>query len=331
MTANDLKRINELDEKLTTSYKLTRLFGEYLERYPTLLTSEIIDELLSDSDLSKEEAIIALLTNIFSLDYENEADRYIIRHLLPRSIKVLDIKNYTENEYYKNIAPGACKINNWEIRWESYPAYRAFIRDDMITLPDMTEVAPLGFFDEEFRFPAVLEDGNEWMTLTPIDVDTVTKAIEEASGNVITFGLGLGYYTYMVSRKESVKKVTVIEKNPDVIKLFYDMILPRFEDPSKIEVINADAFMYAEFTMPKGNFDYAFVDTWRDASDGLIMYEKMKKLEPLSPNTKFSYWIENFILSRKRSLAFSREMALLEENSPLAVNSYDELIRRINE
>ncbi len=331
MTNLERRKIRDLDEKLRASYRLMNICKEYLERYPTLLNKELVEELMTEGELTREQAIEALLTTVFSLDYEDEEDRYIIRHLLPRAVRVLDTKKYTENEYYRLIAPRTCKINDWEIRWESYPAYRAFIASDIITLPDMSEIAPLGFFTEDFYFPAVLEGGNEWMTLTPIDVDTVWEAIDEARGNVITFGLGLGYYTYMVSRKENVKSVTVIEKNPDVIKLFTDVILPRFSNKDKVRIINADAFLYAENVMPSKQYDYAFVDTWRDASDGLPMYERMKALEHLSPNTKFSYWIENFILSRRRSLAFAREMTLLENGATDAVTTYDELIRRINE
>jgi len=56
--------------------------------------------------------------------------------------------------------------------------------------------------------------------------------------------------------------------------------------------------------MPKECFDLAFVDTWRDASDGAPMYKKMKALEHLSPNTKFLYWIENFLISRLKAIKF---------------------------
>ena len=72
----------------------------------------------------------------------------------------------------------------------------------MVLYPDLTEYATLGFFEEEFFFPAVLEDGNEWVTLTPVDLDTCEEAIRKARGKVITFGLGLGYYAYMCSEKE---------------------------------------------------------------------------------------------------------------------------------
>ena len=52
------------------------------------------------------------------------------------------------------------------------------------------------------------------------------------------------------------------------------------------------------------NFDLAFVDTWRDASDGAPMYKKMKSLEKCSPNTKFMYWVEGFLRSRIRAEKF---------------------------
>ena len=76
----------------------------------------------------------------------------------------------------------------------------------------------------------------------------------------------------------------------------------------KIKIVNADAFEYAEKVMPGEHFDLAFVDTWRDASDGAPMYERMKKLEHLSPNTRFTYWIESFLISRLRALKFAELM-----------------------
>ena len=61
-------------------------------------------------------------------------------------------------------------------------------------------------------------------------------------------------------------------------------------------------------SMQKEGFDLAFVDTWRDASDGAPMYRRMKALEHLSPNTKFMYWIENFLISRVRAENFAEIM-----------------------
>ena len=105
----------------------------------------------------------------------------------------------------------------------------------------------------------------------------------------------------MVARKPEVESITVIEKSPDVIRLFKKHIFPYFENKEKVRIINADAFEYAEKEMPKEGYDYAFVDTWRDASDGAPMYQRMRALEHLSPTTEFSYWIREFLVSRIRS------------------------------
>ena len=78
-------------------------------------------------------------------------------------------------------------------------------------------------------------------------------------------------------------------------------------------------------------FDLAFVDTWRDASDGAPMYKKMKELEHLSPNTKFLYWIENFLISRVRAENFARVMGDIDDGNfiPESFNQVIENIKKI--
>ena len=181
---------------------------------------------------------------------------------LTPSVRILDKERYTSNPYYQNIKLDNVKNGNWEIKKEKYPAYRAVIAHDMMFFPFYREVPPLGFFTEDFEFPAVLEDSNEWMTLTPVDLDTCEDAIREARGKVVTFGLGLGYYAYMVSEKEDVESLTIVEISDKVIELFETYILPQFPHKEKIRIVKSDAFLYAEKVMPKENFDLAFVDTW---------------------------------------------------------------------
>ncbi len=312
MTYADKEKIRELEKRFDTNYRVSNLYATYLEKCPELITKEMMDTLLDGADFSKEDALAALLTEIFALDDTKDADRDIIKNYLRPSVRILDAKKYTENPYYKNIKIENIKYKNWEFRMESYPPYKAVVAGDMLIFPDFSEVAPLGFFEEEFKFPAVLENGNEWMTLTPVDLDTCEEQIEKAHGKVITFGLGLGYYAYMVSEKESVCSVTIVEKSEDVIELFKRYILPQFKNRDKVRIINADAFEYAEKEMPKENYDYAFVDTWRDASDGAPMYKRMKALEHLSKDTEFDYWVEGFLVSRLRALKFEKCLKNIE-------------------
>ena len=332
MTLADKEKLARLHETFDINYKVATLYSSYLSIYPEMITKEMMDELCSDGDITEKEALVALLSELFGLDDANGGiERKVIRDYITPSVRILNVANYTENPYYKNIAPKAARDGEWEIKWEYYPPYRAAVCDDVIMKEDFSEIVPLGFFSEGFHFPAVLENDNEWMTLTPVDVDTCTAAIDKAHGKVVTFGLGLGYYAYMVSEKETVSSVTVVEKSPKVIELFKKHILPNFTHGEKVRIVNCDAFEYAEKVMPTEGFDYAFVDTWRDASDGAPMYERMKALEHLSPNTEFDYWIENFLISYIRAGRFAKIWDSYSRADADAPKTYDEFTRRLKD
>lgn len=329
MTSLEKEKLKKLENVFDMNFKVTRLFAEYLERFPELINDEMIKSLTADGDITEVEAVRAILEEAFALDYGNKNDRRIIKEYLYPSVRIMDPKRYTENKYYKNIKIENVKEDNWELKELAYEPWRAVIANDMIIKDDFTEIPPLGFFPERFTYPAVLEDGNEWMTLTPVDLDTCDEAIERSRGKVLTFGLGLGYYAYMASEKDCVTSVTVVERSPKVIKLFEKYILPQFQNKDKIRIVNEDAFLYAENTMGKENFNFAFVDIWRDASDGSPIYKRMKPLEKLAPNTEFCYWIENFLISRLRALEFVKIFDEIESGSESAPKTYDEVVKRL--
>jgi len=329
LTSKDLRLFERLKCTFENNFRITRLYAAYLEHFPEIITEELVSSITDGGRIGKRDAICALLCEILGLDVEkNPQDKTLYREYITKSVRILDAEKYRQNPYYKNVKLTDTTYESWEIRRESYEPYRAVICDDIIFGDGYLEVPPLGFFTERFDFPAVLENGNEWMTLTPVDMDTCETAIAAAHGKVITFGLGLGYYAYMVSLKDNVESVTVIEKSREVISLFERYILPYFPYPEKIRIINDDAFEYAEYKMPKEQYTYAFVDTWRDASDGAPMYKKMKNLEKLNPNTKFSYWIENFLISRLRALKYEEILGTAQGLPPV---SYDEFICQIED
>lgn len=329
MTERDKIKYDRLKDKFARNFKLTRLYAAYLQEYPKFITADMIDALTEDGSISREEAISALLCQLFGLDFDVSEDRRLIMDYISPSIRILDKDKYVRNPYYKNINLEDIAEGSWEIRWENYAPYQAIICDDMIIDDDFTEIAPLGFFPDGFKFPAILENGNEWMTLTPVDLDTCEEAVEAAKGRVLTFGLGLGYYAYMASEKKDVESVTVVELSSEVISLFKKHILPKMPNRHKIKIVNCDAFEYAEKTMPKERFDLAFVDTWRDASDGAPMYKRMKALEHLSPNTRFLYWVEGFLRSRCRAELISEIIDRVDQGEDLSYDDIEAAIRSI--
>lgn len=331
MDLRDRERLRRLEKTFELNFRLTRLYANYLENYNTIITADMMHALCGDGSIDEADGFAAILCQLFGLDIDGSPDeRALIRNYITPSVRVMDAERYRSNPYYRNVKIPNVKKGTWELKSETYPAYRGVIAADMIIRDDFSEVPPLGFFTEDFVFPAVLEDGNEWMTLTPVDLDTSDEAIERAHGKVVTFGLGLGYYTYMVSEKAEVDSITVIEKNPDVIALFNEYILPQFSHPEKVRLINTDAFEYAEREMPREGYDVAFVDTWRDASDGAPMYVRMKRLEHLSPDTEFIYWIENFLVSRLRALRFAEIEDRLEDGEDMTYADIFESLKKDN-
>ncbi len=327
MKDSDRIKFERLIKTVRRNFQITHWYKEYLERFPTFITKEMIDALTEDGETSPEVAIAALLAQVFRLDFDNDEDRRLLMDYITPSIRLLERERYENNPYYKNIKLDNITSGNWEIRWEKYEPYQAVICDDIVISDDFSEIVPLGFFPDGFRFPAILENGNEWMTLTPVDLDTCEEAIEVTKGKVLTFGLGLGYYAYMASEKKDVESVTVVELSSEVIELFKNHILPQMPNRHKIKIVNANAVEYAKDVMPKENFDFVFVDTWRDASDGTPMYETIKPLEKLCPDTKFMYWVENFLRSNIRASKYS-EMISGYEDGELDTD-YDTFIENI--
>lgn len=323
MTEADKSKIEELKQIRQRNNDFAWMLCDYLDQNPRLITKELMAESNPTELLPDEAVYAALLAGFCGLDTENDADRAIVNDYFRRSVVKLDAQKYAEDLYYKNIRIPNVKFKNWELKYEQYSAFEAFVCDELILDSDFKEIQRIGFFSEDFSYPAVFENGHEWMAIKPNETATIRFAVEAAHGRVVTFGLGLGYYPYLVHLKSNVESITIVERSKDVIELFKTYILPQFAQPEKVRIVCSDAFEYAEKQMPYEKFDYAFVDTWRDVSDGLPMYLKMKKLEYLNPHTEFSYWVEESLLSGYRWQMFD---AVVDN-----AKSYDEVCRCLSD
>ncbi|KAA9021834.1 hypothetical protein F4V44_16430 [Niallia endozanthoxylica] len=286
-----------MNEKIKEdNYKIFALLSKYLNDAPDFVEKEEVDG-IAESGVSSEYAFAVILAAAFELDIvDNTGDRDLFHNYFKKMIHQLNVNEYYNNPYYKNIIIPTMKVGKSELKYEKYKPFEGFVCNDIMPNKAGRHIPQIGFFDVEFKFPAILENERIWMTVTPNEIETMKEAVDQAYGNVLTFGLGLGYYAYMVSEKENVESVTVIDSNQDVINLFTSYILPQFKHAGKIKIIKSDAFEYAQKHMPKGNYDFVFTDIWHDVSDGIDSYLQMKQYEKTCPNTQFSYWIEKSIL-----------------------------------
>ena len=176
-------------------------------------------------------------------------------------VKRLDAFEYINNPYYQLIKGFNKKYKNCELKYDYYDPFEGFVFDDFIKYPNGKLLPQIGYFNKTFKYPAVYEANHLWMSITPNEINTMKKDIDDSFGNVLTYGLGLGYFPFMVSLKENVKSVTIIEKNSQIIKLFKENILPQFPNKDKIKIINDDAFIFAQNIKNK-EYDFIFVDLW---------------------------------------------------------------------
>lgn len=278
--------------KYYNSHVLELLSG-FLTFTPDAVQSADMLEIMESCRVTADYAFAVLLAGACGVDIgDRGAGREFFENYFVPMVRRLDPETYRADPYYHNIRIPNARALRWEMRPERYKSCQAFVRDDMTELPDGRVLPAIGFFECEFEYPAVFEEGREWMTVTPNEVETMKGVIEAASGHVLTFGLGLGYFAYSAARKPDVQSVTVVERDAEAIGLFTAHILPQFPDAGKVRVARSDAFEWARANLPGGGYDFVFTDLWHDVSDGIELYLRMKELEGLSPGSRFMYWIE---------------------------------------
>lgn len=208
------------DQIKEDNYKVFALLSNYLNNASDFINKEEIGEIVK-CGVSYEYAFTVILAAAFGLDIVNNVDdKDLFNKYFHNMVHKLDANEYYDNLYYKNIKIPSIRMGNSELKYEKYKPFEGFICNDIIQTEEGRQIPQIGFFETEFMFPVVLENNRLWMSITPNEIETMNEAVDKGFGNILTFGLGLGYYAYMTSQKDNVESITVVESNEDVIDLF---------------------------------------------------------------------------------------------------------------
>lgn len=214
----------------------------------------------------------------------------------------IEKKDYINNPYLKNINFKDIKLNNFSYETVTIEKGYLFnideIQDDKNK--ELNDYMILRAYKEDEDMMFLKQGKQEWMMASISEFRTNDPYAKKAHGNVVTFGLGIGYFIYMAALNENVESITVIERSKEVIELF-DQIKNQFPN-KKINIINGDAFDYFNEQYLK-QFDYIYVDIYQNNNDGRIMIEKLLE-QYLPPYDKCNFWIENSCLSIVKSLIY---------------------------
>ena len=195
------------------------------------------------------------------------------------------------NPYIANIDLKRCQYDNIGIKDVTSNKYEVFYLKPYLAGPYAFDVASSIYTsDYTYTLPTLVEGDKVWMSVAPSEIETIQPHIDECSGNVLTLGCGIGYFAYMASLKPDVSSVTIVERNPLVIKIFTESILPQFQYKDKIHIIEADAVDYL-LSIEDGTYDYCFADVW-DGSYDIESYIPVKLAGNRFRKMKMGYWIE---------------------------------------
>lgn len=167
-----------------------------------------------------------------------------------------------------------CKINEAMENYRITPGEVGTAKADTFEVSKSASMASIFSRDSVFpgEYQRLLISGCVMMSNTRMEINSNIGFAYQAEGSILISGLGMGMILRALLTKESVTDITVLEKNPDVIKL----VGPNFKDDDRVTIIEADAF---EWKPPKGKkWDYIWHDIWVDiCTDNLKEITKLKR------------------------------------------------------
>lgn len=237
-----------------------------------------------------------------------------LKRMLPY-ITIYDAEELAANPYFQKIRMS--KVQEGAFRFEETPFLDGEIFFDREPASaGYSRINTLGVFNGTISYPAFYEGERCWMSITPNETVTMEEPVRQARGRVLTLGLGLGYYAYMVHLKDEVESVTIVEREPEVIDCFARMLLPQFDHPEKIRIIQADAIEFLKELIDSScTYDYMFADIWQNPVNGMEAYLVLKAQEHRFKKMACDYWIEeSFIGCLEESLALLLQYEFLGED-----------------
>lgn len=296
---NGKKVLNKILDARDLNLEASDYYQLILEEYYDLIENN--DFLTSE----KEHEYFSILMNKSEISINTNELLKLINNNKINIFHLLDENKYINNPYYKNIKFNNVRENKFTLDTNYFDVNECFLFDQ-VYLENNYEINNIGFFNSKVNYLTLKENDTIWMSITPYEINTMEEDISKAKGNVLTLGLGLGYYQYMISNLNSVNKIIIVEKNKEVISLFNKYIFPYFKNKEKIKIINEDAFNY--LSNNHDNYDLVYFDIHHDENEGLKYL-----LDLINSKIKIknlSFWIEKSILIFARRYLLS----LIEEH-----------------
>ncbi len=326
----DTKELLKLFDMNETNYNLGRMYQYFFMNEARSIDTKDINILTKINKCETKEAYFQLFLKCLDIDISDYETYLDFKKFCYENIFLLKNEDFEDNPYLKNIRISSLQMKDIKISYDSYLPYEGFPLDDLNIDEGnyYQEKYSLGFFEKKYRFQSISYKNIVWMSVIPNEIITMKDDINKVHGNVLVYGLGLGYFAYMISLKEDVTKITIVENNPIIIKLFENSVLKQFKYKNKIKIVYQDAFDFEINNSEK--FDFAYVDLYHGDEDGIKIYLKFKNLELRSKN--YIYWLEKTLINvlRRNLITIFYEHYYQENcNYQVEKNYNDKIINRL--
>lgn len=126
----------------------------------------------------------------------------------------------------------------------------------LLTIPfrEGRRPAYVGFTDHvlipilrELKFPnqSPPKDEITWMSTTPAELLSQRSGVRAARGEVVIGGLGMGWFLHEVAQRKQVKKITIVEKDEELIAWYGNALAKKYN----AEIVCADIYdVYRDFS-----------------------------------------------------------------------------------
>lgn len=216
----------------------------------------------------------------------------------------LSKKEWEQTPYHANVSLDMIKDSHFSYEKCKVSGRELFNVDVIQKDPnrELNDWMKLRAMDSNFEAIYLYQDDQDWMIDAPSEANTNNVPASKAHGNIVTFGLGIGYFIYMAMLNPNVKEITVVENSQEVIAMFQRFLLPQFPQNIPLHIIHGDAFTYFNKDFLQ-KFDYSYTDIWLSSQDGLqIIQQLLHQYNP--PIETCDFWIEDSCLEIMWTLIF---------------------------
>jgi hypothetical protein len=155
------------------------------------------------------------------------------------------------------------------------------------------------------------DTGAAWMSLVPMEIESQEIGIAAARGHTAVLGLGMGWCAANVALKPEVERVTVVERDPEILALVEALgVFAQLPEAAraKIEVVEGDALEWR----PDVPVDSVQADIWaKFVEPG--KWDEVRRMQDNIGAASLYFWGQEMELWRLACRARGRVPEALEE------------------